>query len=77
MHGYETSIPIVPQFEALPEVHIAMENCSVITASFLVGEEQQGAIAIIGPTRMDYRRVVTLLDVMTNSLSRAFFDKKQ
>lgn len=57
--------------------HLAMENCSVITASFLVGEEQQGAIAIIGPTRMDYRRVVTLLDVMTNSLSRAFFDKKQ
>lgn len=57
--------------------HLAMENCSVITASFLVGEEQQGAIAIIGPTRMDYRRVVTLLDVMTNSLSQAFFDKKQ
>ena len=56
--------------------HLAMENCSVITASFLVGEEQQGAIAIIGPTRMDYRRVVTLLDVMTNSLSQAFFDKK-
>ena len=57
--------------------HLAMENCSVITASFLVGEEQEGAIAIIGPTRMDYRRVVTLLDIMTNSLSQAFFEKKQ
>jgi heat-inducible transcriptional repressor len=57
--------------------HLAMENCSVITASFLVGEEQQGAIAIIGPTRMDYRRVVTLLDVMRNSLSRAFFEQKK
>ncbi len=53
--------------------HLAMEDCSVITASFLVGEEQQGAIAIIGPTRMDYKRVVTLLDVMRRSLSQAFF----
>ncbi len=57
--------------------HLAMENCSVITASFLVGEEQQGAIAIIGPTRMDYRRVVTLLDVMRTGLSQAFFDQKK
>ena len=55
--------------------HLAMDNCSVITASFLVGKEQQGAIAIIGPTRMDYKRVVTLLDVMRRSLSRAFFDR--
>lgn len=57
--------------------HLAMENCSVITASFLVGQEQQGAIAIIGPTRMDYRRVVTLLDVMRNSLSQAFFEQNK
>lgn len=57
--------------------HLAMENCSVITASFLVGEEQQGAIAIIGPTRMDYRRVVTLLDAMRTGLSQAFFDQKK
>ena len=42
--------------------HLAMENCSVITASFLVGEEQIGSIAIIGPTRMDYQRVVSILD---------------
>ncbi len=57
--------------------NLAMENCSVITASFLVGEEQQGAIAIIGPTRMDYKRVVTLLEVMRNSLSQAFFDRQK
>lgn len=52
--------------------HLAMENCSVITASFLVGNEQQGSIAIIGPTRMDYQRVVTLLEVMSQGLSRVF-----
>ena len=52
--------------------HLAMENCSVITASFSLGQEQQGAIAIIGPTRMDYQRVVTLLDFMQRGLNNAF-----
>lgn len=49
---------------------LAMEDCSVITASYTIGEEQMGSIAIIGPTRMDYRRVVTLLDLMSGDLSR-------
>lgn len=49
---------------------LAMEGCSVITASYGIGEEQMGSIAIIGPTRMDYRRVVSLLDIMSGDLSR-------
>lgn len=55
--------------------HIAVENCSVITASYTAGEEQSGAIAIIGPTRMDYKRVVTLLDIVRRGLSRTFSEK--
>ncbi|MEK4521671.1 heat-inducible transcriptional repressor HrcA [Psychrobacillus sp. FSL W7-1457] len=47
-----------------------MDNCSIITASYDIGEEQSGSIAIIGPTRMDYKRVVSLLDVMSGDLSR-------
>ncbi len=51
---------------------LEMENCSVITTTYSIGEEQQGAIAIIGPTRMDYKRVVALLDVIRMDLSQAF-----
>ena len=51
---------------------LEMENCSVITTTYSIGEDQQGAIAIIGPTRMDYKRVVALLDVMRMDLSHAF-----
>ena len=51
---------------------LEMENCSVITTTYSIGEDQQGAIAIIGPTRMDYKRVVALLDVMRVDLSQAF-----
>ncbi|MER2262571.1 MAG: heat-inducible transcriptional repressor HrcA [Psychrobacillus sp.] len=47
-----------------------MNNCSIITASYDIGKEQSGSIAIIGPTRMDYKRVVSLLDVMSGDLSR-------
>ncbi len=50
--------------------HLAIENCSVITASFGAGEER-GSIAIIGPTRMDYQRVVTIMDLMRRGLSNA------
>lgn len=51
---------------------LEMENCSVITTTYSIGEDQQGAIAIIGPTRMDYKRVVALLDVMRMDLTLAF-----
>lgn len=50
--------------------HLAMEDCSVIAATFSVGIEQHGSIAIIGPKRMDYRRVVALLDIMRGDLTR-------
>lgn len=54
--------------------HLAVEDCSVITASYSMGAEEIGAIAVIGPTRMDYQRVVTLLDAMSNGLSRVLSD---
>ncbi len=38
-----------------------MENCSLITATYTVDTKQIGSIAIIGPTRMNYSRVVSLL----------------
>lgn len=37
-----------------------MENCSLITATYTVDTKQIGSIAIIGPTRMNYSRVVSL-----------------
>ncbi|MEK3934142.1 heat-inducible transcriptional repressor HrcA [Sporosarcina sp. FSL W7-1349] len=48
----------------------AMEDCSVITATYDAGENTTGSIAIIGPKRMDYGRVITLLDSMSKDLSK-------
>ncbi|XKH51020.1 heat-inducible transcriptional repressor HrcA [Chryseomicrobium palamuruense] len=48
----------------------AMESCSIITATYSFGEQQKGQIAIIGPTRMDYRRVISLLDYVTGDMAK-------
>ncbi|MHA6260363.1 heat-inducible transcriptional repressor HrcA [Sporosarcina sp. CAU 1771] len=50
--------------------HNAMDQFSVISATYSAGEDMTGSIAIIGPTRMDYGRVITLLDLMSTDLSR-------
>nr|WP_106780022.1 heat-inducible transcriptional repressor HrcA [Lysinibacillus timonensis] len=55
--------------------HLAMEDCSVITATYSIGHEQTGSIAIIGPTRMDYQRVISLLDLMRKGLTNTFTKK--
>lgn len=50
--------------------HNAMEDFSVITATYTAGEMMSGSIAIIGPKRMDYGRVITLLTLLSGDLSR-------
>jgi len=47
----------------------AMENCSLITATYSIGSEQLGTIAILGPTRMEYSRVISLLDYISGDLT--------
>lgn len=47
-----------------------MKNCSMITATYQVGDQILGAIGVLGPTRMDYARVVTVVDCMSRNLSK-------
>jgi heat-inducible transcriptional repressor len=49
--------------------NIAMENCSLITATYSTGEEKLGTIAILGPTRMEYSRVISLLQFFSRDLT--------
>jgi heat-inducible transcriptional repressor len=48
----------------------AMEDCSLITATYSFGSEQLGTIAILGPTRMEYSRVVSLLRILSHDLTK-------
>ncbi|HEY9577675.1 MAG TPA: HrcA family transcriptional regulator, partial [Pseudobacillus sp.] len=49
----------------------AMQHCSLITASYSVGDEQVGTIAILGPTRMEYSRVISLVDLLSHDMTKA------
>ncbi|MEK3890670.1 heat-inducible transcriptional repressor HrcA [Bacillus sp. FSL K6-3431] len=51
--------------------HSIMADCSLITATYSIGEEPVGTIAILGPTRMEYSRVITLLDFLSKDMSLA------
>jgi heat-inducible transcriptional repressor len=46
-----------------------LKDCSVVTVSYSVGGEQVGSMGVIGPTRMDYGKVVAVLKCMSESLS--------
>ena len=46
----------------------AMKDCSVVTATYELGEGMRGTVGIIGPKRMDYDRVVNTLKDMMHQL---------
>lgn len=55
----------------------AMKNCSLITATYSIGGEHIGSIAIVGPTRMEYQRVISLLEFLSKDLSKVLTDRYQ
>ncbi len=63
----ETSITIGGENE-LEE----LKDCSVITATYRVGGGMLGTFGIIGPTRMNYAKVLSVLEFMRASLSEVF-----
>ncbi|HNR65791.1 MAG TPA: heat-inducible transcriptional repressor HrcA [Atribacterota bacterium] len=46
-----------------------MENCSVITRQYLLKGKLRGAISVLGPTRMNYSKSVSVLDFISHQLS--------
>ena len=50
----------------------AMKDCSVVTATYELGEGMKGTIGIIGQKRMDYENVVDNLKTLKNQLDGIF-----
>lgn len=47
----------------------AMNSCSLITATYSLDGKMLGTIGILGPTRMEYGKVIHLLDHLTKDLA--------
>ena len=54
-----------------------MSDCSVVTASYDLGEGMKGTIGIIGPKRMDYENVVDNLKTLKVQLDSIFKKKDE
>lgn len=50
----------------------SMKDCSVVTATYELGDGLKGTIGIIGPKRMDYEKVVSTLKTMKHQLDRLY-----
>ncbi|MCR5294533.1 MAG: heat-inducible transcriptional repressor HrcA [Lachnospiraceae bacterium] len=50
----------------------SMKDCSVVTATYDLGDGLQGTIGIIGPKRMDYEKVMNNLKEVRKSLNDLF-----
>ncbi|MGL4406909.1 heat-inducible transcriptional repressor HrcA [Zoogloea sp.] len=48
-----------------------LDECSVITAPYEVDGQLMGSVGVIGPTRMDYHRVIPIVDVTARLLTSA------
>jgi len=47
-----------------------IKECSMITAPYSVRGRKMGSIGVLGPTRMEYAKVVSVVDYMTKYLSK-------
>lgn len=51
--------------------YAALEDCSVVTASYSVDHRSVGTLGVIGPTRMPYERIIPIVDLTARLLSAA------
>jgi heat-inducible transcriptional repressor len=50
----------------------AMQDCTVITVPYELNEKDSGTIAIVGPTRMEYQKVIPLIKYLAMQMSKLY-----
>jgi heat-inducible transcriptional repressor len=48
-----------------------LDECSLVTTAYRVDDQVVGVLGVIGPTRMDYQRVIPVVDVTARLLAAA------
>lgn len=51
---------------------IPMENCTVISIPYRISENERGTIAVVGPTRMEYSKVIPLIEYIASNLGKLY-----
>lgn len=53
-----------------------MSDCSIVTARYRVGDQSTGTLGIIGPTRMNYNRVIPVLEFMSQAVTELLSNRR-
>lgn len=53
-----------------------IQDCSLVTANYYVGGHVVGSVGVIGPTRMEYARMVAMVELIASTLSELLTDMK-
>jgi heat-inducible transcriptional repressor len=53
-----------------------LDDCSVVTAPYAVGDSVIGVLGVIGPTRMAYERVIPIVDMTAKLLGAALNSRR-
>lgn len=64
---YENDGIITMIGEEIPDANVV--DCSLITSSYKIGNNNVGALGIFGPTRMDYKKNLPLLDYTSKAVT--------
>lgn len=51
---------------------IPMQNFSIISIPYKVSDEESGKIAVLGPSRMDYSKIIPLLEYIASNLGKLY-----
>lgn len=51
---------------------IPMENCTVISIPYRISDDEHGTIAVVGPTRMAYSKVIPLVEYIASNLGKLY-----
>lgn len=50
-------------------IHEGMKDCSLITATYRVNGKLIGTLGVLGPTRMEYSRAISIIEYLTEALT--------
>jgi len=53
----------------------AMQHCAVISTSYQVGADIRGTLGVVGPTRIEYGRIVAVVNYLARFIERAFISE--
>jgi heat-inducible transcriptional repressor len=49
-----------------------MDDVAVVSSSFRINPEETGKLMVVGPSRMDYDRIVSLLEYVSDMIEKLY-----